>query len=595
MEVSEKDVEFLKGTVLVDGKMMAPPTPNQSSTTMQRMTIYGNLSSSEADGFVWFLHRGVASLSTLKSSSTATFPVIGPAPDNTMNGCVFDLTFTPLTGVLWRVSPTHPSNVKVSPPNMGSQFSLCRIISGFCKIQSSTVTPGNLTLSGTIATAAITDIRDLRRVTQSSLSQSALAKKDVVYGLPIKTGTCSIVGDNIPTQYYQPDAELVYEQGKSGFARQVIQGVLPFGATPTQTNYFFVGFKDTMTAVDNALAPVPVESFYPGDQGWYDSFSFKIRMGRSASSPVIDEWATVSLAHIFVYADPATGNLIPQIVWDGAQQESMVVTGITDVMTSMTYKFETQQYLTMGQYAGTVIRFMNSSLASNLNYDVTVIADNIYEPGHVGPVRLSTWSHLNADSSIEIEGEMVFQAVPTQAITPFVSDKEVQMGPINASLLPALQALFSGDSEDFKHVYPLNEWEELRRKYGTEHDNTSRQISASLAETENPPVDELRSAGLFGSLFGSIAQLVKPVAKQVVGSLVQQGLQRLSQQGSQPEQAGAIGQFGLTAGSHLTQGQANTGNAWGEFGESAGQFGGNAWGEFGESAGKYRKKKRHYR
>lgn len=495
-------------------------------------------------------------------------------------------------------------------PDLGDQFSVCRSYAGRLSLISDDVPIGNTALTGRFAMGTISDQRDLiiyndRWFTETDLVQQSITGKDGIKGVKVDQGIVSLLGPDLNPAFSAPDRNTTLYMGHSD--REVVYSppstILTALTVPNGTTTKMDAFE---TAQGAFITPYnfTVGVGIAGVNG-FGIFAPLVRIGqlplrgRVSIDVSIDqtdmfiEYSTTGTnygasivniylmgAHVYVKMDtngvisyslgPMTSTTLYAGTFAAGTVAQTFVNGNPKVPGSIHIPSDPESGETNGLYIGTIVQYVGqislntavtggnmALIVNNLpGFTSTVVAEDIYDSGKLGPTRIMRWDGLTAGQTLKLDGCILAQCVPEGNLAPFVVPS-AQLNPeyMQLNVYPWISKLFNGVSE-FKRNWRGTEYQEFLEDY------IRHLRERGIQGLEQNAVAQGEAAGLFESLGG------------VLGGAYGGPL------------GGALGTVAGGLGDKLLGGLLGGGKAAGEFGYSGGQF--------GLAAGDYARKEERY-
>lgn len=89
---------------------------------------------------------------------------------------------------------------------------------------------------------------------------------------------------------------------------------------------------------------------------------------------------------------------------------------------------------------------------------ITLIAPRLYDPPSLGPARVVRWENLARGQSVQVEGTLWYEAIPSSAIAPYYNSAQNMPECAEPAFVDIARVLANGDNSMFNRVYTLDEY-----------------------------------------------------------------------------------------------------------------------------------------
>ncbi len=599
-DLSSNSLAFIHTTVDPSVDVL-PPTTQPTSGFSKAFDLEGKFHISDAaltgekvsthrGALIWSPQRGLESFTRLGFVNSGT--VSAPVAAHT-------ITYNKEIALPYVIG----ENVNIAP-RPEENFSFARLFAGRIKLYSSTISATNLTLNGWFGSGNIADIRDIFDQSSSNevfnvptLNQQSISKKDAYKSVSVSDGMVTTVGCDLPVNFSPPSTDSVTNV-RGAIARKnysvpvnilahpvpcLIRGVYRHEdgigvhwVSPYDTTYTNPGTVAGLTSTtwkSDMVNPFGEPSFRVGIQPnlvytpdsqthsngmgvtvthWYATLSSGVNIGSIEYTYVTESHDFVSM---FNYGGTSSNYFSPYHkftpIMHPFNHRGCGIAGATADDHSFYVGSSVEPYVNMDSTDDGVPTTFD--LTGHYDIIIEYHAKDIYSPGELGPMRVIRWDEVGDDQVLNLGGRLMVECVAEGAIAPYVNSSMVTNHlSYNVNLYGLLNMLYNGDNPYFHRIYTLREYEQVI--------NTLRSGSIADIITGHSSYDTrmkmiAQAAGVFEELGTRIGGMFSHADKGAhIGGVIDNALPY-----AEKLLGSAAGQFG--------------GNAMGQFGEAAGQFG----------------------
>lgn len=431
---------------------MLPPDAHGTVTVIKDQTVYGVIKNSVEGALIWMPFVAAGELRQLAKVTVDSLSFVFP-PGTYM--------------------PTTTQSVQVSP-DLQDNFVLGRAVSGKIALKSDTTSTTSAAMSGELHAVALTDIRGFRQLDVARLVQQTVTKKDAVWNVGCADGVITVLGPDISADFVPTNTDAQRRTGGGGYS-----GKWYTHDAPQRTIITPVGLLAGTGSFAGAV------SIMTDDIPWFSHLDFLISGGPNEGTlhglhiycTVNDTGAcTFYTPNFQIHVDAYGPNFV------SAQRGDYP-----------------QEIPAHAYYVGTLFE------PTSFPIQIQPIAADLYTLGSTGPTRLLVWQNMAAGQNIQVSGIINSELIVTSDIAPYLSSIG-EGGPINASILPYVHAIYNGPSNIYKRVYSGPEYlVAIKQHSGAEGPSEETRTPGASAEAT--------AAGLFSNLGSQIGGMLGPIGQ----------------------------------------------------------------------------------